>query len=252
MQEIISQEVTEDFAGLWRAAGNHLNARGQGSLNWIKADLVPPMLEHLSFRIGNQIFFVRVEDVGREVDGPSGRSGLMSIAKGCGGHACLMPMKREDNVWVPATSSWGLIDAATGDHFDPLAFVSDKKIEMTDWEVHDVAVTSVVQQLERQDEFRLLSSQGNPGVDPSFWFAGKEGPEWVVVRAVRYPERDAPRPSNLDLVIERNASVSKAGHFASVSVANSDDPFDPAGQNVLPIWRGYRMFVRFEGLEQVT
>jgi hypothetical protein len=41
----------------------------------------------------------------------------------------------------------------------------------------------------------------------------------------------------------------KIGHFASVSVANSEDAFDPDGNiPALPLWRGHGLFPRFEGL----
>jgi hypothetical protein len=34
-----------------------------------------------------------------------------------------------------------------------------------------------------------MSWQGNPSVDPSIWFVGDSGPEWVVVRAVSLDTR---------------------------------------------------------------
>ena len=58
---------------------------------------------------------------------------------------------------------------------------------MTAWELHDFAVQVVKGQLEKEG-YELMSSQGNPGVDPAIWFVGdSKGPEWIVVRAERYP-----------------------------------------------------------------
>ena len=34
-------------------------------------------------------------------------------------------------------------------------------------------------------------------VNPSTWFVGDAGPEWVIVRAVRYPETEAYYPPNM-------------------------------------------------------
>jgi hypothetical protein len=45
--------------------------------------------------------------------------------------------------------------------------------------------------------------------------------------------------------------MSRVGFFASVTVANADDPFDPSGENAMPLYRGHGMMVRFEGLELV-
>ena len=41
-----------------------------------------------------------------------------------------------------------------------------------------------------------MSLSDNPAVNPSLWFVGDAGPEWVVIRAARFPEREAPRPAN--------------------------------------------------------
>ena len=61
MHEIEMSEVSEEFAKCWKAAGIHIQNQAQGGLrSWLKADLNPPFLEHLSFRLGNQLFFVRI------------------------------------------------------------------------------------------------------------------------------------------------------------------------------------------------
>jgi hypothetical protein len=75
------------------------------------------------------------------------------------------------------------------------------------------------------------------------------GPEWVVVRAARYPTSKASPPANWQQIAERCAGLGKFGHFASVSVANADDTFDPGGTAPPePLWRGHGMLARFEGL----
>ena len=74
MHEIEMQEVTPEFSACWHAAGHHLSQQVQGGIqSWLRADLSPPFLEHLSFRLGNQLFFVRIEDVDNKVHGPAGR-----------------------------------------------------------------------------------------------------------------------------------------------------------------------------------
>jgi hypothetical protein len=61
MYEISIDEMTPEFLECWRAAGKHLNNQVQGGINtWLRAHPSPPFLEHLSFRLGNQLFFVRV------------------------------------------------------------------------------------------------------------------------------------------------------------------------------------------------
>src|SRR5829696_6828077 len=140
MHAIEMHEVSEEFARCWRAAGQHIQKQVQGPINsWLKASLNPPFLEHLSIRLGNQLFFVRVEDVEGRLVVPGTRQGLLIIARECKGHACMMPMKEKARTWTPEVRGWGLVDANTGRAVDPLTF-SDEKIEMSDWEVQDFAV----------------------------------------------------------------------------------------------------------------
>ena len=149
---------------------------------------------------------------------------------------------------MPITSGWGLIDAHNGKPIDPVALVSDERIEMTDWELQDFAVQIVRDHLEKTGK-KLMSWQGNPAVDPSIWFIGTSGPEWIVVRAVRYPLLQADPPGNWQQITDRCARLGKGGHFASVSIANADDAFDSSGAvQAEPLWRGHGMLVRFEGL----
>lgn len=249
MHDIEMHEVSDEFARCWHAAGHHIQRQVQGPLHsWLKVNLNPPFLEHLSFRLGNQLFFIRIEDADGKLEVPGSRQGLRSIADGCLGHACLIPMRRGTESWMPAASGWGLLDLETGEAIDPVALVGDERIVMTDWELQDFAVQIVRDHLDKQGR-KLMSCQGNPSVDPSMWFVGDHGPEWVVVRAVRYPTKSAEPPANWRAIAERCSRLSKSGYFASVSVANADDAFDPTGAvPPMPLWRGHAMYVSFEGL----
>jgi hypothetical protein len=186
MYQIEMQEMSEDFFQCWKAAGNHLNSRvDAGIRSWLRAHPYPPFLEHLSFRLGNQLFFVRVEDVGGKVLGPGSVRGLTAAALDANGRACILPMKKNlsSGAWVTDRPGWGLLDAETRDLIDPAALVTGEKIEMTRWEVHDIAIQVVCDYLKEQG-FQLKSWQGDPELNPSIWFVGRtKRPEWVVVRS---------------------------------------------------------------------
>ncbi len=251
MHHIEMQEASLEFAKCWQAAGLHLQNQVQDGLQtWLRAHLLPPFLEHLSFRLGNQLFFIRIEDVDGCLDVPSSTHGLLSIADGCNGHACLMPMKKKflGGGWAPDCPGWGLIDARTKDPINPIGLVTDERIEMTVWELHDFAVQVVRDQLQKEG-YKLMSSQGNPGVDPSIWFVGdSKGPEWVVVRAARYPVRGAKRPDNWNGIAQSCAKLSNIGHFASIAFASVDQTFDTPGDGRIPLWRGHGVHVSYQGL----
>jgi hypothetical protein len=252
MHNIEMQEMTPDFLACWQSAGIHLNAQVDGGIqSWLRAHPYPPVLEHLSFRLGNQLFFVRIVDVAGSLEGPGSKQGLLMIAEGCRGHACLMPMKKKflGNAWVPAESGWGLIDAETREAVDPFALVTDEKIEVTNWELHDFAVQVVRHHLEK-DGYQLMSWQGNPDVDPAIWFVGEsKKPEWVVVRVARYPEMKVARPSNWQSIAENCSRLSEIGHFACVSFASKANSFESDGENASPIYRGYATGAKFDGFD---
>lgn len=245
--ELPMEEPAQDFIAAWSAAGRHLQSQTHdAAISWLKADLNPPFSEHLSFRLGNQLFFVRIEDVDGRLQTPSTLDSLRTIANGCNGQACLMPMKQQEGYWKPSTPGWGLVDARSGSSLDPYALVTEDKVEMTDWEVQDFAVQVVRNYVREKLGRQIVSSQGNPEVDPSIWFVGDNGPEWIVVRAARYPERDALLPENMHDIARNCSRVGMAGHFASVAVANSEQSESTMAK---PLWRGHGIYVRFEGLQ---
>jgi hypothetical protein len=248
MYPIEMHETSKEFARCWRAAGSHIQSRLQDPLRsfWLKASLTPPFLEHLSFRLGNQLFFVRVEDVDGELDVPGSRDGLLYIAEGCKGYPCLMLMRQRAEGWEPAEAGWGLLDARTGETIDPVVLVSDERIEMTNWELQDFAVQIVRGHLEKTGS-KLMSWNTNPEVNPSIWFVGKSGPEWVVIRAARSPLTQAEPPANWQEIAEGCARISSVGHFASVSVANADDRLNTAIP-ASPLWRGHGLTFHFQGI----
>jgi len=254
MHNIEMQEMSPEFLKCWQAAALHLDKQVQGGINtWLRAHPYPPFLEHLSFRLGNQLFFVRVEAAGGKIAGPGNLQGLFSVAEGCQGHACVMPMKMKffGGAWAAETGGWGLLDANSRAPVNAFELVTDKQIEVTTWELHDFAVQVVRDQLKKEGH-QVMSWHGNPDVDPSIWFiGGSKKPEWVVVRSVRYPEKDAARPANWSTIAASCAQMSNIGHFASVAFASTDDPFDSSGKNVVPLFRGHGTHVSYEGLDRV-
>jgi len=247
MYDIEMHVPSEEFARCWGAAGQHIQTQAQGPLHsWLKVSLSPPFLEHLSFRLGNQLFFIRIEDVDGHLEVPGSREGLQYIAEGCKGHACLMPMSRCGGTWAPYASGWGLLGAKTGTPIDPVALLTYERIEMTDWELHDFAVQMVRDELQK-DGKQLMSWTGDPRLDPAIWFVGDAGPEWVIVRAARYPAPNENLPAHWKQIAERCAKIGKEGTFISLSVASSPDAFDPSGAvPPQPLWRGHKMFVTWE------
>lgn len=252
MYDIEMEKMSEEFLECWKAAGSHLHSQArEGNLTWLRAHPYPPYLEHLSFRVGNQLFFVRIEDAEGGVLGPGTLEGLQNVAEGNNGHACIMPMKKKSSgeEWLPEAEGWGLIDASTGKTIDPVSLVTEEKIEMTPWELHDMAVQIVREHIEKKG-YQLMSWQGHPEMDPSIWFVGESnGPEWVVVRATSYPEAHAALPENWKEIVGQCISISETGHFASVALASTEQKFDSENEEAVPLYRDDSMYIQFPGLE---
>ena len=70
MYDIVNEPMTPEFLECWRAAAMHLDRQVPGGMqSWMRSHPFPPYLEHLSFRIGNQLYFARVEDVDKRSRG---------------------------------------------------------------------------------------------------------------------------------------------------------------------------------------
>ena len=254
MHEIEIDEMSEEFLHCWKAAGAHLNKQVENGIrSWLRAHPYPPFLEHLSFRLGNQLFFVRVEDIDGRVQGPGNPRGFLAAANNANtrAHACILFMRQKQigGTWEAVEHGWGLLDAGTRKPINPRALITRQNIEMSPWEIHDMAVQVVRDYLAEQG-FELMSWQSDPEVDPSIWFIGESKlPEWVVVRSAIFPSQQAARPSNWQEIAVGCSKLSNKGHFASVALVSVDQPFESSIEAPVPLWRGNGMHVRFTGLE---
>ena len=249
MYEIEMHQVSDEFVSCWRTAMTHLESRGREAIKWLKSDLIPPFLDHISFRIGNQLFFVRIEDKDNELDTPSNPDGLKMIADGCNGIACHMPMIRKGVGWEVYTSDWGLINPETKALINPYELVTDENIIMTDWEMQDFAVQIVRNYIKDKLGFKILSSQGSPSVYPSLWFKGTEKDECVIVDSARFGDFMPELPSNIDEIIKSVSDITDKVHFATVCFYHSDQKNN---KRVLPLYRGHCLEIKFSGLSLVT
>jgi len=251
MQHAIEQDPpSNSFIAAWNTAGKHIQQQADTGFNWLRANLNLPMAEHLSFRIGNQIFFVFINAA--EFSHKFNGTAFNRVYKEANAIPCLLDMEESLGSWKVSRAGWGLIHAETGKEINPLNYVSDELIEMTDWELHDFAVSLVNSDLEKRGK-TILGCQPSNHIDPSIWFEDDDGKHFVVVRAGRYPASKIDQPENISDIKQSCSPHSLSGYFASIIFANSDDPFDPdANQNgnYLPLYRGHAVMPKrsFESL----
>ncbi len=247
MYEVSQAPADARFHAAWQAAGQHLQRLGGDGISWLRADLNPPLAEHLSFRLGNQLIFVYLQVAGG-VQSPSSKQLFLTACKEATALAAVMPMEPVGRTFQPAYGGWGLRDALTQAAIDPPSLVSDAKIEMSDWEVHDFAIQIVTSQIESAGN-TVLSKQPSPHIDPSIWFKDRQGPAFVVVRSGRFPLSDMPKPDNISEIAASCARLSRRGFFASVTAANAEQQTASSSRGSIPLFRGHGLIARFAGLE---
>lgn len=231
--EIKPFELTEDFQKCWYAAGRHLSLRvmDTGS-RWLRADL-PPFREHLSFALGNQLFFLQIMDIDEPQNGWVQESRLVAAVHDANGIGCLMPMKRQGEDWRPVERGWGLVDMETMRRIDPAERTTDEPIYMTAWEIHDVGVQAVRQHLEGTG-WTIASWQTDLQVDPSI-FAHKDGRfcGFVVRTSNKGPDK-AERPANSLSIAKMMHAKGWGAKFVGLKIADFDSPthLDPRLQHL--------------------
>ena len=224
--EIKPFELTPDFEACWRAAGHHLDLRVRDAgAFWLRADL-PPFREHLSFALGNQLFFIQIIDVNELDNGWYQEARLALAVNDANGIGCIMPMKRTDDGWSPLSLGWGLIDWKTQAPINPFELATDEPILMTPWEIHDVGIQAVRQQLV-SDGWAIVSWQSDLHVDPSI-FAQKDDMlcGFVVRNSNKGPDKGK-RPENAKEIAEQLHAHGWGAKFVGMKVAAYTDPNNP-------------------------
>ena len=252
MHTIEQGDPSDHFQTAWLAAARHINSQCIGGINWLRTSLRRPFIEHLSFRIGNQLFFVFVEAA--EIKLSARCDSFVSFSNLAGAIPCVMPMRNNIANYEPCEFGWGLVHAVTKQLIDPLGLVSEELIEMSDWEVHDFAVNTVMDRLEKEGK-TVFSTCSDMEINPSLWFEEKGLNYWVVIREARHPETYPEIPSNISKITASVEGKAEAGYFASVVVANYDDPFDPEARtngNFLTLYRGHPIAVKYEGIQPLA
>ena len=236
-QFLIDQEdPPEHFAEAWYAARNHIErllnlntaptsaSEGNPEGGWLRSNLNKPLSDHLSFRLGNQIFMVYVDPYieGQSTYPCSGnrRHLFLETIDAANAFGCILRMDRSGEAFAPFFPDLGMIDISTNKPIDPLEKVTNELIEMTDWELLDFGIQIVRNHLTQEGK-RITEWQSNLGVDPNIWFEDSDGWHWIVVRTARYPELHAPIPPNIAALKELLSAKSDSGFFASVAIAGS-------------------------------
>jgi len=253
MQELKVPEVSREFIELFRAARQHLQHVGGDTLDWLRTDFNFPFRDHLSFRLGNRLFFMLVASAEEDIESPGSLEALEELAAEANGIACLLLMTRsEDGQFKPLGQGYSLFALDFETPIEPERLVTEELVIISDWELQRCATQAMMMHLEKYD-LPILASEVDPQGAPAIWFRSADGhPNWIVIRGLRFPHRDAPMPSGWAEKVKFMAEKvpNSKGFFGIVTIASPDDNFDPqATEHLCPLYRGQQYPMKVVGLK---
>ena len=239
-------EVSDSFFECWQAVGSHLQSMPTNfNFRFHNLSPAPPWLEHLCFNLGNQIFFVCIEDVDGQLKTPTDASHCIHAASLIDGVPCVMSMKLEDGRWQPTIEGWGLIHAKTGEVVNPSSYVTPAKVEISDWELQDLAVGYVCDYIKHEGG-TIESRNPDSKIFPSLFYSKDGVQKFAGVFAARHPRTASLELGQLDQIRQQ---TNYEGSYAVVTVASEWDAFDPEDTVGFPLRRGDGLLFRMDGLK---
>ena len=238
-------EVSDEFLQCWRSGGKHFQSMPTNyNLRFHNLSPAPPWLEHFCFSLGNQIFFICIEDVDGQLQTPTDSSHCIHAASLVGGIPCVIQVKEADENWHPVTADWGLIHAQTRQTVDPPTYVTPARVEISDWELQDLAVDYVCDFLNR-DGCEIQSRNPDSRIFPSLFYSRDDVQSFVGIFSARFPRTPTPQLDQLHQISKQTGS---SGSYALVTVASEFDAFDPDDTQGFPLHRGDGFLFKFDGL----
>jgi TPR repeat protein len=245
---IDSGEYTDDFIDCYRFTTNFLFEKGRDVINFILFSNFPTPV-HTSFRIGNQLFFAHFVDVDENMEVPGSVEGFISICEKFQCIACLLPVRKKNNKWTIENLDWGLVDAKTKDPINPHYLVSDEKLVMSDYEIHQIGVEYVRDILLKRDlGYSIDGFIMDPDIRPSISFY-KQGKLCSVLVKVSYDPNPVVRKEDFKDLLEELISTYPdiTIYFAGVHLCGEEQV--KKKDKFLPLYRGQGYITYYTRLE---
>ncbi len=243
-REIDKVAPSELFIDVMNISGQFLHEKmvEVDDCSWLKSELTRPSFDHFTIAYKNQVFSILIDirdDNGTSFLPPEFLKRQLVESEKNNLIPCLFPVIVENmdasTARILDNSNWNLFNSISGDCIIPENLVSDKKIEMSEWELHNFAIMQMRFMLKEQG-FKIVSFQNVIGVDPQIWFVDLDGKNsWVVVRCSDIKTDD--------LVEITRRCFKYNGYLAKFDfVSNNSDK---------KIYRGDRIGVNFKGFEKI-
>ena len=248
--KIIPPEVSEDFQKCLKMASEFFEQKGKDSIYFVPFSSSPTPV-HLAFTIGNQLLFIHFVDVDEILKTPGDVDSFINICKKFNSQACLLPVRKNIDKWTIENPDWGLIDALTNKVIDVYDIVTDEKIPMNDYELHEIGNTYIREEIQNLG-YRIDGFVIDKDLIPSIFFEKSKEYCGVLVKVFYGPDSE-----NIyekindfkDLIKEAenlNPEIKKI-YFAAVHLTGQEQ-FEKK-DFTLPIYRGQRFRAVFVALQ---
>jgi hypothetical protein len=265
-REIPRPQPSADFLHARNVAGvtlQHQFSKHAGKLpesrdfRWIKSDLTWPSFDHLTFAYGNQIFSVLVEVIDNEESLLSEQE-CQRCFDACVKNnliPCVFRVSLRD--MEPLLEGWNLLALETSLPIAPQELVTDERIEMSEWELRNMAI-QIVRDNVAQNGGKVLSFTDVLGIDPQVWFEDNAGSRaWIIIR--HYPILSGEEGNEFVGIERQHRQLAPfEGYFAAVSMASSEPvlydrnggviPLSRRFDGTAPLYRGDQFYIKFDRL----
>ena len=211
---------------------------------WIKMEYTVPYFVDLAFRCRNRVFGVMFASVGRDgiLDCQSGWDERYSLCEKNDITPCLLPFDKDDNVLPLVSDKFNLVNAKRYREEGIIEAVAPELVasgdfrECSGWELENMAVMAIVENLHDKEKIDQILYQTYPGVYPNiYWIDKNNAFNWMLIKFVK--ERDL-KPEMPQAMLEKIEGNNGYGHYGLCEISN---PYAP---NVYP--RGQAFDLKFE------
>lgn len=215
--------------------------------SWLQSSLLKPAFQHLCFRYKNQIFsilmaFVQNNDayiLQQDFDNQIRESKKYNLIP------CIIPL-RADN-YEPLVGGYQLIKSDDGSIIDVAELSSDTLIEMSNWEILDMGIQIVKDDILKQG-WKILSYCNVPGIEPQIWFEKNNGQRCYVVVSASKACLEKDKPLNINMYSQLKDYM---GYYAKVSFWDLDYLGAHIDDGSKHLYRGHGLGINYKGLETI-
>lgn len=254
-KQVDSINPSELFMAVRDFAGNHIQQYINSSPDyaWLKMEYTHPCFDHFNFKYKNQVFSILVDiqdKNGKSCMPPEFIKRQLGEAEKNNLIPCIFPVVI-DNPDEPALNTMrilgdgiNLFNTITKEKIVPENVASDKKVLMSNWELHNFAIMTV-RNILKQQNLKVISFQDIPIISPQLWFLDSNGNKcWVVIRYSVSASKEATVSSDEITEITRRCFKFN-GYFCGLN-------FSPAKTSKeKQIYRNGSIDILFNGFKQI-